>query len=80
MKKIIIVNDLTGKELTDHIHISIEKPSMMIEYPKGNFTNRLEVDIEEKDIHELLGKIKYSAPLDMTIKTIEVVPDGSRLS
>jgi len=80
MKKISIVNDLTGKELTDYIHISIEKLGMMIEYPKGNYTNRLEVDVEEEDIPMLLSKLKYSAMPKMTTKAIEVIDDHRRSS
>jgi len=80
MKKTTIVSDLSGKELSDHIHVSIEKPGMMIEYPDGHFTNRLELDLDESELSSLMPKIKYKPDVSAVHSAREVTLDATRLS
>lgn len=59
MKKMIVIDDVTGEEIKDYITVSIEKEGYMIEYPKGCFTNRLELHIEEKNLPEVMKRAKF---------------------
>lgn len=74
MREEVIKSDITGKVLKDYIHVSIEKPNMTIEYPTGHFTNRLEIDIEERELPLVLDKIKFSAQTMPISRSIEVRP------
>lgn len=54
-----VVSDLDSKEMVDHFHISIERPGFTIEYPKGVYTNRLELDLMENQIMPYMKKLVY---------------------
>lgn len=72
MKKMIVIDDVTGKEIKDYITVNIEKEGYMIEYPKGCFTNRLELHIEEKNLPVIMKRIKFVPVARELSQVIEV--------
>lgn len=72
MRKTITIDDVTGKEIEDYITVSIEKEGHIIEYPKGCFTNRLEMHIEEKNLPKIMKRIKFVPVARELSQVIEV--------
>ena len=77
MKKETRINDLTHEEMTSYILVSIEKPGMMIEYPKGDFSTRLTLEIEEKDLGRVMGHIKFVPKLGPIVTIHEEKVNGT---
>jgi hypothetical protein len=73
-KKQIVISDLTGRQLTEYINISIEKTGYLIEFPEGNFTNRVIADVESDRVAEFIAKLKFQSaqPLPPMTKNIIV--------
>ncbi len=54
-----IVSDETGKELDDHLIVSVERPGYMIRLPSGDVTNRAIFEVEVKSKFDILKSLTY---------------------
>ena len=63
VRRSVIISDETNQEINEGVVLTVEKPGYMIEFPEGNFTNRLQVDIEEENIVKFLKRIKFVKPV-----------------
>ena len=59
MKKMITVSDETGKELNDHITVSVERRGYSITLPDGSVTNRAIFHLEPNSSLSILSSLKY---------------------
>jgi cation transport regulator ChaC len=53
------MSDETGKELDDHLIVSVERPGYMIRLPNGDVTNRAIFEIEPDSEYKVLKSLTY---------------------
>jgi hypothetical protein len=58
-KRTKIIDDDTGDEITDFIHITIERPGYMIVLPNGDKTNMAILDLSAAKEIKILKKLTY---------------------
>ena len=54
-----IISDETGKELDDHLIVSVERPGYMIRFPYGDVTNRAIFEVEVDSKFDILKNLVY---------------------
>ena len=82
MKKVIIMSDATGREADVgeiFAHVIITMDNHMIKNSDGNFTNRLELDVEPAHLNKVMGSAEFVENVGTATKFASREVNGRRL-